>query len=158
MYPCLWLCSEEKIEFAGALGKADVSNRMLDDIERDLEELWAAAQLDSFCLYVYGLVLADRYVMLGCLSCTTVDASCCCARHTMSHCFQTATYLLHSDDCALRCVSSPVFRYSIIRTVAGSIAVISGKKQARSSAATHIIGVSRSARRKGLKNSGIQIE
>jgi hypothetical protein len=60
-----WLCSEEKIEFAGALGKADVSNRMLDDIERDLEDLWAAGQLDSFCLYVYGLVLADRCVPLN---------------------------------------------------------------------------------------------
>lgn len=60
----VWLCSEEKIEFAGALGKADVSNRMLDDIERDLEELWAAGQLDSFCMYVYGLVLADRYANL----------------------------------------------------------------------------------------------
>lgn len=66
------MCSEEKIEFAGALGKADVSNRMLDDIERDLEELYAAAQLDSFCLYVYGLVLADRYVMACQLACTTV--------------------------------------------------------------------------------------
>jgi hypothetical protein len=55
-------CSEEKIEFAGALGNVEVPNRMLDDIERDLEELWAADDLDSFCMYVYGLVLADRYV------------------------------------------------------------------------------------------------
>lgn len=74
----MWVCSEEKIEFSGALGKADVSNRMLDDIERDLEELWAANQLDSFCLYVYGLVLADRCVLLK------MHASTCCASLALS--------------------------------------------------------------------------
>lgn len=54
------LRSEEKIEVAGALGKVDVQNRVLDTLERDLEELHKCGQLDSFCLYVYGLVLADR--------------------------------------------------------------------------------------------------
>eukprot|EP00892_Ulva_mutabilis_P012694 jgi/Ulvmu1/9798/UM056_0038.1 len=51
---------EEKIEMAGALGKVDVQNRMLDDLERDLEEMHKQNQLDAFCMYVYGLVLADR--------------------------------------------------------------------------------------------------
>lgn len=55
---------------------------MLDDIERDLEELWAAAQLDSFCLYVYGLVLADRYDFSS-LRCTRIESVFSFREHTV---------------------------------------------------------------------------
>jgi anaphase-promoting complex subunit 8 len=48
------------IELEGALGKADVSNRMLDTLERELESIFDAGEADAFILYVYGLVLADR--------------------------------------------------------------------------------------------------
>lgn len=59
------LCREELIELAGALGKADVCNRMLDTLERELEALYQAGQADAFILYVYGLVLADRCAPLA---------------------------------------------------------------------------------------------
>ena len=51
---------EEMVELDGALGKANVSNRMLDSLERELEALFEAGEADAFILYVYGLVLADR--------------------------------------------------------------------------------------------------
>lgn len=65
LFPIFPFCSEEKIEVAGALGKVDVQNRTLDTLERDLEDLYQRDQLDPFCLYVYGLVLADRYVLVS---------------------------------------------------------------------------------------------
>jgi hypothetical protein len=49
------------VELEGALGKADVVNRMLDTLERDLEATYQAGDADAFMLYVYGLVLADRF-------------------------------------------------------------------------------------------------
>ena len=54
------MCREEGIELEGALGKPNVTNRMLDSLERDLEELYKAGKAEAFILYVYGLVLADR--------------------------------------------------------------------------------------------------
>lgn len=51
---------EEKIELSGTLGKVDVQNRMLESLESDLAKLRSDDRADGFCLYVYGLVLADR--------------------------------------------------------------------------------------------------
>jgi hypothetical protein len=59
----LW-CREETVEVAGALGKADVCNRMLITLDRELEELFEAGGADAFILYIYGLVLADRYAFI----------------------------------------------------------------------------------------------
>ena len=56
------------VELDGALGKANVSNRMLDSLERELEALFEAGEADAFILYVYGLVLADRCALRRLLS------------------------------------------------------------------------------------------
>lgn len=55
-----WPCSDEKVEVSGSLGKVDVQNRMLEALEGDLSELRESGAADAFCLYLYGLVLADR--------------------------------------------------------------------------------------------------
>ena len=81
------------VELAGALGKADVSNRMLDSLERELEALFEAGDADAFILYVYGLVLADRCrcsarVCWGCGPARPRGVSViwfCARKHTRTH-------------------------------------------------------------------------
>ncbi len=63
----LRVCREERIEVAGALGKAQVLNSDLDALEHELEAAHRAGHADAFCLYLYGLILSDRQGAAACL-------------------------------------------------------------------------------------------
>ena len=52
---------EERIEKVGPLGKAAVQNKMLDAIEQDLRRAAPVDQADGMCLYLLGVVLAERW-------------------------------------------------------------------------------------------------
>ena len=63
---CCDLCAagvlrEERIEVAGALGKAQVLNKDLNALEQELGAAHRAGTADAFCLYLYGLILTDRH-------------------------------------------------------------------------------------------------
>ncbi|KAK4362403.1 hypothetical protein RND71_017644 [Anisodus tanguticus] len=51
---------EEMIELEGPLGKIDIVNRELVSIERELSALQKNGSIDSFALYLYGLVLKQK--------------------------------------------------------------------------------------------------
>ncbi|URD83175.1 Anaphase-promoting complex subunit [Musa troglodytarum] len=51
---------EEMIELDGSLGKSDVVNSELISLERELSSLRRIGSIDSFGLYLYGLVLKDK--------------------------------------------------------------------------------------------------
>ncbi|WOL15962.1 hypothetical protein Cni_G24744 [Canna indica] len=51
---------EEMIELDGSLGKSDVVNSELISLERELSSLRRAGSIDSFGLYLYGIVLKDK--------------------------------------------------------------------------------------------------
>ncbi|XP_009629129.1 anaphase-promoting complex subunit 8 [Nicotiana tabacum] len=51
---------EEIIELEGPLGKSDVVNKELVSLERELSALRKNGTIDSFCLYLYGLVLKQK--------------------------------------------------------------------------------------------------
>lgn len=53
---------EERVEVAGALGKAQVLNKDLNALEHELGAAHRAGTTDAFCLYLYGLILSDRRV------------------------------------------------------------------------------------------------
>ncbi|XP_010515126.1 PREDICTED: anaphase-promoting complex subunit 8-like [Camelina sativa] len=51
---------EEMIELEGPLGKSDAINRELVSLERDLSALRSTGAIDSFGLYLYGVVLKEK--------------------------------------------------------------------------------------------------
>ncbi|AEE78373.1 cell division cycle protein 23 homolog [Arabidopsis thaliana] len=51
---------EEMIELEGPLGKSDAINRELVSLERDLSALRRTGAIDSFGLYLYGVVLKEK--------------------------------------------------------------------------------------------------
>lgn len=51
---------EEMIELEGPLGKSDAINRELVSLERELAALRRTGAIDSFGLYLYGLVLKEK--------------------------------------------------------------------------------------------------
>ncbi|KAL2492860.1 Anaphase-promoting complex subunit 8 [Abeliophyllum distichum] len=51
---------EEMIELEGPLGKSDTVNKENVSLERELSALRKNGTIDSFCLYVYGLVLKEK--------------------------------------------------------------------------------------------------
>ncbi|CAA2971030.1 anaphase-promoting complex subunit 8 [Olea europaea subsp. europaea] len=51
---------EEMIELEGPLGKSDAVNKENVSLERELSTLRKNGTIDSFCLYVYGLVLKEK--------------------------------------------------------------------------------------------------
>lgn len=51
---------EETIELEGPLGKSDSVNTELATIERELSSLHRNRSIDSFGLYLYGIVLRDK--------------------------------------------------------------------------------------------------
>ena len=55
-----WRRREERIEKVGPLGKAAVQNKALDAIEQDLRRAAQVDQADGMCLYLLGVVLAER--------------------------------------------------------------------------------------------------
>ncbi len=63
------LLREERVEVAGALGKAQVLNKDLNALEQELGAAHRAGTADAFCLYLYGLILADRHGLPRSLCC-----------------------------------------------------------------------------------------
>lgn len=57
-------CRDERKELAGPLGRADVRNGQLDELEMTLHEectkMQGSRHCDGFLFYLYGCVLADR--------------------------------------------------------------------------------------------------
>lgn len=51
---------EEMIELEGPLGKSDTVNKENVSLERELSALRKNGTIDSFCLYVYGLILKEK--------------------------------------------------------------------------------------------------
>ncbi|CDY36901.1 BnaA06g16860D [Brassica napus] len=51
---------EEMIELEGSLGKSDAINRELVSLERELSALKRTGAIDSFGLYLYGVVLKEK--------------------------------------------------------------------------------------------------
>ncbi|XP_042439765.1 anaphase-promoting complex subunit 8-like [Zingiber officinale] len=51
---------EEMFELEGSLGKSDAVNRELISLERELSSLRRAGSIDSFGLYLYGIILKDK--------------------------------------------------------------------------------------------------
>ncbi|KAL3528296.1 hypothetical protein ACH5RR_007618 [Cinchona calisaya] len=51
---------EEMVELEGPLGKSDAVNKELVSLERDLSGLRKSGTIDSFCLFLYGLVLKEK--------------------------------------------------------------------------------------------------
>nr|GMC48302.1 anaphase-promoting complex subunit 8 [Ipomoea batatas]GMC50628.1 anaphase-promoting complex subunit 8 [Ipomoea batatas]GMC54457.1 anaphase-promoting complex subunit 8 [Ipomoea batatas] len=51
---------EETIELEGSLGRSDAVNQELVSLERELSALLKSGTIDSFCLYLYGLVLKQK--------------------------------------------------------------------------------------------------
>ena len=80
------LCREERVEVAGALGKAQVLNKELSALEQELGAAHRAGTADAFLLYLYGVILSDRRVAClsgGCRSQNDGAGSSCVA--TMSY-------------------------------------------------------------------------
>jgi hypothetical protein len=115
----MW-CREETVEVAGALGKADVCNRMLITLDRELEELFEAGEADAFILYVYGLVLADRYALCLALQCSgQCTSGFLFARQCMHACMhvQKQSQILTFPPVAAD-ITSRIFRASTVGTFA----------------------------------------
>ncbi|MQL89598.1 hypothetical protein Taro_022172 [Colocasia esculenta] len=51
---------EEMIELEGPMGRSDVCNRELVHLEKELSALRRSGAIDSFSLYLYGVVLRDK--------------------------------------------------------------------------------------------------
>ncbi|XP_010919294.1 anaphase-promoting complex subunit 8 [Elaeis guineensis] len=51
---------EEMIELEGSLGKSDAVNGELASLERELSKLRRTGAIDSFGLYLYGIILRDK--------------------------------------------------------------------------------------------------
>jgi anaphase-promoting complex subunit 8 len=51
---------EESIELEGPMGKSDSINAELATIERELSSLHRNRSIDSFGLYLYGIILRDK--------------------------------------------------------------------------------------------------
>ncbi|XP_027124895.1 anaphase-promoting complex subunit 8-like [Coffea arabica] len=51
---------EETMELEGPLGKSDAVNKELISLERELSGLRKCGTIDSFCLFLYGLVLKEK--------------------------------------------------------------------------------------------------
>lgn len=51
---------EERIEKSGPLGKADVANRELDGVEKQLRAAVTGDQPDGLCMYLLGVICAER--------------------------------------------------------------------------------------------------
>ena len=56
-------CREERVENGGTLGKDDVTNKDIDAVVAELSSLRQQGTADAFALYLYGLVLIDKYVL-----------------------------------------------------------------------------------------------
>lgn len=70
---------EETQEKADHLARGQVVNRKLKDLQAELEPLYAASQLDGFCLFLYGIVLKEldqKEKALQVLASSTVEYPC----------------------------------------------------------------------------------
>lgn len=67
---------EEIIELAGPLGRSDAVNMELAGLERELNKLYVTRSLDSFGMYLYGVVLheLDRKAEARAALCMSVNA------------------------------------------------------------------------------------
>ena len=66
-------CREERVENGGPLGKEDVTNKDIEAVEAELSSTRQQGTADAFALYLYGLVLIDKYVCCCLTSRTTAD-------------------------------------------------------------------------------------
>ena len=57
------VCREERVENGGPLGKEDVTNKDIEAVEAELSNGRAQGTADAFALYLYGLVLIDKYIL-----------------------------------------------------------------------------------------------
>lgn len=61
---------EERVENGGPLGKEDVNNKDIETVETELSNARQQGTADPFALYLYGLVLIDRWVLCYLCLCT----------------------------------------------------------------------------------------
>ena len=66
-------CREKRVENGGPLGKDDVTNKDIDAVEAELSGARQQGSADAFALYLYGLVLVDKYVIWCLTSKITVN-------------------------------------------------------------------------------------
>ena len=67
---------EERVENGGPLGKEDVTNKDIEAVEAELSNARQQGTADAFALYLYGLVLIDKYVCCCRTSNTPADDPC----------------------------------------------------------------------------------
>ncbi len=58
---CLLRRREERIEKAGPLGKAEAQNKELDGVEQQLRAAAKLGAADGLCMYLLGVVYAERW-------------------------------------------------------------------------------------------------